>query len=101
MFTTTQQRLEQHQARGRTITLKIKFGDYQQITRSKTLPDYIGDIETIIATATALFEAVELKSRSIRLLGISLSNLENGKQTQVIQLPLFSSSGIIFSFNNG
>ncbi|HEY9804454.1 MAG TPA: DNA polymerase IV [Leptolyngbyaceae cyanobacterium] len=82
-------RLEQHQARGRTITLKIKFGDYQQITRSKTLPSYTRDLETIIGTATALFEAVELENRSIRLLGISLSNLEDGKQTQVIQMPLF------------
>ncbi|MEJ1934491.1 DNA polymerase IV [Nostoc sp. NIES-2111] len=91
-----QQRLEQHQARGRTITLKIKFGDYQQITRSKTLANYTDDLETIIATATALFETVELENRSIRLLGISLSNLENGKQTQVIQLPLFSTSGIVF-----
>lgn len=89
-------RLEQNQAQGRTVTLKIKFADYQQITRSKTLPSYTRDLETIIGTATALFEAVELENRSIRLLGISLSNLEDKKQTQVIQLPLFSSSGIVF-----
>jgi DNA polymerase IV len=84
-----QQRLEQHQARGRTVTLKIKFSDYQQITRSKSLAKYTCDLETIIATATALFETIELENRSIRLLGISLSNLESAKQTQVIQLPLF------------
>ncbi|MDZ8263678.1 DNA polymerase IV [Nostoc sp. ChiQUE01b] len=84
-----QQRLEQHSTRGRTLTLKIKFSDYQQITRSKTMPDYTRDLEAIIATATALFEAVELENRSVRLLGIALSNLENAKQTQVIQLPLF------------
>nr|WP_269456235.1 hypothetical protein [Nostoc sp. NIES-3756] len=74
----------------------MKFSNDQQITCSKTLPNYIRESETIIATATALFEAVELENRSIRLLGIYLSNLENEKQTQVIQLPLFSTSGMVF-----
>ncbi|WP_244918256.1 DNA polymerase IV [Nostoc linckia] len=84
-----QQRLEQNSTRGRTLTLKIKFSDYQQITRSKTMPDYTRSLDIIITTATALFESIELEHRSIRLLGIALSNLENAKQTQVIQLPLF------------
>lgn len=84
-----EQRLEQHSTRGRTLTLKIKFSDYQQITRSKTMPDYTRSLDIIITTATALFESIELENRSIRLLGIALSNLENVKQTQVIQLPLF------------
>ncbi|MFN6559484.1 MAG: hypothetical protein RMY28_006705 [Nostoc sp. ChiSLP01] len=53
------QRLEQNSTRGRTLTLKIKFSDYQQITRSKTMPDYTRSLDIIIATATALFEAVE------------------------------------------
>ncbi|MCG6137664.1 MAG: DNA polymerase IV [Nostoc sp. LLA-1] len=84
-----EQRLEQHSTRGRTLTVKIKFSNYQQITRSKTLPNYTSDLETIIATAAALFETVELENRSVRLLGISLSKLENAKKAQVIQLPLF------------
>ncbi|BAY20075.1 DinB protein (plasmid) [Anabaenopsis circularis NIES-21] len=84
-----QQRLEQNSTRGRTLTLKIKFSDYQQITRSKTLPNYTRELDTIITTATELFEAVEKENRSIRLLGIALSNLENAKQTPIIQLPLF------------
>lgn len=91
-----EQRLKQHQTRGRTLTLKIKFSDYQQITRSKTMPDFTSEFDVILTTATKLFEAVELENRSIRLLGISLSNLENRKQIEVIQLPLFSISGMIF-----
>nr|WP_267256021.1 hypothetical protein [Nostoc sphaeroides] len=35
-----------------------------------------------------------MENRSIRLLGISLSNLDNAKQTQVIQLPLFENADI-------
>lgn len=87
-----EQRLEQHSTRGRTLTLKIKFSDYQQITRSKTIAQYTREFDVIFTTATELFELIELENRSIRLLGISLSNLENAKQTQVIQLPLFAYS---------
>ncbi|MEH2003051.1 MAG: hypothetical protein V7L00_30700 [Nostoc sp.] len=50
----------------------------------------------IFEIAKALFESIDLENRSIRLLGISLSNLDNAKQTQVIQLPLFQNAGIIF-----
>jgi len=60
------------------------------------MPDFTSEFDVILTTATKLFEAVELENRSIRLLGISLSNLENRKQIEVIQLPLFSISGMIF-----
>ncbi|WP_230966769.1 hypothetical protein [Nostoc commune] len=58
-------RLEQHSTRGCTLTLKIKFSDYHQITRSKTMPYYTRELDAIITTATALFEAVEMENRSI------------------------------------
>ena len=91
-----EQRLEQHETRGRTLTLKVKFSDYHQITRSKTMLAPISELSTIFEIAKALFESIDLENRSIRLLGISLSNLDNAKQTQVIQLPLFQNAGIIF-----
>ncbi|OYD88642.1 DNA polymerase IV [Nostoc sp. 'Peltigera membranacea cyanobiont' 213] len=89
-----EQRLEQHETRGRTLTLKVKFSDYQQLTRSKTMLASISELSTIFEIAKALFESIELENRSIRLLGISLSNLDNAKQTQVIQLPLFQNADI-------
>ncbi|ODH02565.1 DNA polymerase IV [Nostoc sp. KVJ20] len=91
-----EQRLEQHETRGRTLTLKVKFSDYRQITRSKTAIAPISEVDTIFEIAKALFESIDLENRSIRLLGISLSNLDNAKQTQVIQLPLFQNGNIIF-----
>ncbi|WP_104902109.1 DNA polymerase IV [Nostoc sp. 'Peltigera membranacea cyanobiont' N6] len=91
-----EQRLEQHETRGRTLTLKVKFSDYQQLTRSKTMLAPISELSTIFEIAKALFESIDLENRSIRLLGIALSNLDNAKQTQVIQLPLFQNAGIIF-----
>ncbi|MEH2159398.1 DinB/UmuC family translesion DNA polymerase [Nostoc sp.] len=91
-----EQRLEQHETRGRTLTLKVKFSNYQQLTRSKTMLAPISELSTIFEIAKALFESIDLENRSIRLLGISLSNLDNAKQTQVIQLPLFQNGNIIF-----
>ncbi len=91
-----EQRLEQHETRGRTLTLKVKFSDYHQITRSKTMLAPISELSAIFEIAKALFESISLENRSIRLLGISLSNLDNAKQTQVIQLPLFQNGGVIF-----
>lgn len=83
------QRIDKHQASGRTLTLKVKFSNYQQITRSKTLLVPINDLNDITTQAKALFAAIELSNRSIRLLGISLSNLDNPKEPQVVQLLLF------------
>lgn len=91
-----EQRLEQHQTRGRTLTLKVKFSNYQQLTRSKTMLAPINELSTIFEIAKTLFESIDLENPSIRLLGISLSNLDNAKQTQVIQLPLFQNGNIIF-----
>ena len=83
------QRIDRHQASGRTLTLKVKFSDYQQITRSKTLLTPTKEFQAIATIAKTLFEGIELQNRNIRLLGISLSNLDNVKDSVVIQLTLF------------
>ncbi|MBD0303122.1 MAG: DNA polymerase IV [Tolypothrix sp. T3-bin4] len=86
---TVKQRLDQHQTGGRTLTLKVKFSDYQQITRSKTVLTPIRELSAIAYIAKELFEAIEMGDRSIRLLGISLSNLDNVNECETIQLSLF------------
>ena len=86
---TVKQRLESHQTGGRTLTLKVKFANYQQITRSKTVMNSIRELDTILTVANELFGTIDLDNRNIRLLGISLSNLDNIKPPQVVQLPLF------------
>ncbi|WP_193200381.1 DNA polymerase IV [Nostoc sp. MG11] len=91
-----EQRLEQHETRGRTLTLKVKFSDYRQLTRSKTMLAPISELDMIFEIAKTLFESIDLENRSIRLLGISLSNLDNIRQSQVIQLPLFKNGSTTF-----
>jgi DNA polymerase IV len=61
---------------GRTITLKIKFADFHQITRSRTLQNYVRDFETLHSEVTELRKALELPGKKIRLMGVSISNME-------------------------
>ena len=67
-------RLERSNVAGRTITLKIKFSDFTLQTRSKTLPYFVSDKAVILETAKDLLYQDALRE-SVRLLGISLSNL--------------------------
>ena len=68
------QRLTKSKVAGKTITLKIKYSDFTLKTRSKTLPYYISDKSIILETAKDLLYQEKLNN-SVRLLGISLSNL--------------------------
>ncbi len=77
--------LKKHGFSGRTVTLKIKFADFTQVTRSKTLPERICDPQAVYSTAETLFNALELK-QDVRLAGISVSNFD-GEERQ-IQLML-------------
>ncbi|GAA4332307.1 DNA polymerase IV [Mucilaginibacter gynuensis] len=67
-------RLLKYNLKGRTITLKIKYHDFRQITRNQSFPFPVGDLETIGNTAKQLLLASGIDDKRIRLLGISLSN---------------------------
>ena len=67
-------RLEKSKVAGKTVTLKIKYSDFTLQTRSKTLPYFISDKDVILETAKELLFQEKL-SNSVRLLGISMSNL--------------------------
>jgi DNA polymerase IV len=69
-----QKRLDKHQLKGRTITLKIKFHDFRVITRSQSVSDPTSDTETIFKIAAHLMSAALDDEDKIRLLGISVSN---------------------------
>lgn len=74
-------RLSKSNVAGKTVTLKIKYSDFTLQTRSKTLPYYISDKSVILETAKDLLYQ-EKPTNSVRLLGISMSNLntENKKK---------------------
>ena len=67
----------------RTVTVKLRFGDFTQITRSHTLDGPVAATPAIAAVADALLEGVDL-AKGVRLLGVSLSGLaEPGAGTQL------------------
>ncbi len=69
-----EKRLENKNKQGRTVTLKIKFSDFSQITRSKTLSFYIHTSQDIFKEIDELFTAVNLVEKRVRLLGVTISN---------------------------
>ena len=81
-----ERRLQKTKIAGKTITLKIKYSDFTLQTRSKTLPYFISDKSLIADTAKELLYQERLKE-SVRLLGISLHNLNTEtKKSVVVQL---------------
>ncbi len=83
------ERLEQAGTTGKTITLKIKFSDFTQITRSRTIRHYIRDFDTLHREVSEIRKSLELKGSRIRLLGVSVSNLESEDDVEGGQLRLF------------
>ena len=71
-------RLKKSAMAGKTITLKIKYSDFSLHTRSKTLPYFVKEKALIVETAKELLYQEKLEN-SVRLLGLSLSNLNNLK----------------------
>ncbi|MFV9483625.1 DNA polymerase IV [Christiangramia sp. ASW11-125] len=76
-----ERRLKKSDVAGKTITLKIKYSDFTQQTRSKTISYYISSKELILEIAKELLYQEKMKN-SVRLLGISLSNLNTDKDTK-------------------
>ena len=74
-----ERRLKKSKIAGKTITLKIKYSDFTLQTRSKTLPYFITEKALILETAKELLYQQELQN-SVRLLGISLANLNTEKK---------------------
>ncbi len=81
-----ERRLSKSKVAGKTITLKIKYSDFTLQTRSKTLPLYVASKALIMETVKDLLFQEKMKD-SVRLLGISLSNLNNEDKKKVKPPP--------------
>jgi DNA polymerase-4 len=73
---------------GRTVTLKIKFGDFTIITRSKSFASTVPDLPSFVETGHALLNALHPLPKGIRLLGLGLHNLTDVKASEPAQLGL-------------
>lgn len=83
-----QDRMQRSKTKGKTVTLKIKYSDFSQQTRSKTIDDFIQEKKDFLPIVRELLFQEKLKN-SVRLLGISFTNLDNVKKDPVwVQLKL-------------
>jgi DNA polymerase-4 len=73
---------------GRTVTVKIKYADFQQATRSRSLPAPVTSREVLHQVSIELVRSVFPPAKGIRLLGVTLSNFEGPEATASRQLDL-------------
>jgi DNA polymerase-4 len=82
---------EESSIRGRTVTLKAKYADFRQVTRSRTVEAPMASRAAIEAVVAALLGPLFPVSKGIRLLGVTLSSLAAENETGVehqLRLPI-------------
>src|SRR6478752_802768 len=81
-------RVERAEVVGRTVTLKVKFGDFTIITRSKSFASFVPDLPAFVNAGQTLLSALHPLSKGIRLLGLGLHNLTEINSEASAQLGL-------------
>ena len=67
--------VQAHNTSGQTLTLKVRYGDFQSVTRSHTQAESVDDTDTMLLLAEKLLDKTEAGPRTVRLLGLTVSNL--------------------------
>jgi DNA polymerase-4 len=88
-------RMERRSRTGRTVVLRLRFGDYAHVTRSSTLAHPTGDAAAITAAGRRLLDAAMplVRRRGITLLGLTVTNLAGDGAAGQLTLPLFEEKG--------
>lgn len=81
-------RIERSGVKARTLTLKFKYADFEQHTRSKTIQGFFESESDIISESMALLKAEGGFIKGIRLLGLSVSNFQQEEVKKATQLTL-------------
>ena len=86
-------RLRQHELYGRTVQIKLRFADFSTITRSHTLVEATHQTKQVWQAVLKLFEhAMQTESRSLRLVGVGVSSLNDEAHRPHIQTDMFEQS---------
>jgi DNA polymerase-4 len=80
-------RLKKHNVFGKTITLKVKYNDFEQITRSQTFLNPLKNQKELYAAVKDLLKIAD-PQKPVRLLGISISNFEEKNRPNEVQLTI-------------
>jgi len=87
-------RLEKNHTGGRTVTLKVRYADFQRVTRSTTPGVFIRDAESLATLSKSMLPLTDAEKRKVRLLGITVSGLEIAEIVDGRQLDLFDESEV-------
>lgn len=82
--------------RGTTLTLKLRYDNFQTVTRSITRPEPFIDAAEMMRVAERLLDCTEAGKRKVRLLGLTISNLEGAGPTsgfRQLSLPFIEGGG--------
>jgi DNA polymerase-4 len=79
---------EQTGVRGRTVTLKVKYADFQQITRSRSMPSTVESQSLLEQVSLELLSGILPVPKGVRLLGITLASLNTEPEPDDLQLAL-------------
>jgi DNA polymerase-4 len=86
---------EKMKAFGRTVTVKVKFGDFQQVTRSRSFPSTIARHDLLRRASVELVRTLLPTAKGIRLLGVTVSNFDRAPADTDDGLPLFGAGTAI------
>jgi DNA polymerase IV len=79
---------ETRQALGRTVTVKVKFADFQIVTRSRTFSTVVASHAALNDASLALIRSIYPITKGIRLVGVTVSKFEALLQRREAELPL-------------
>ena len=84
------ERMQRKGRAGRTVVLRLRFGDYTRATRSATLPYPTADAAPIAAAARELLRGAlpAIERRGITLVGVTVTNLDGPGGPDQLTLPL-------------
>jgi DNA polymerase-4 len=80
---------------GRTVTVKVKFADFRQVTRSRSFSTVIARQDLLRQASVELARTLLPTARGVRLLGVTVSNFDSAPAEADDELPLFGSGGAI------
>ncbi|MFC3928574.1 DNA polymerase IV [Streptococcus caprae] len=78
--------LHKHGRKGRSIVLKVRYADFSTLTKRETLEVATDDADLINLHARHIFDSLEENASGIRLLGVTLTNLEDSKSSILLEL---------------
>lgn len=80
--------LKKEQKHGKTVVLKVRYADFSTITKRTTLTEYVSEKDVIFSQASLIWEEVLGVEKGIRLLGITVTNLDPMSYENIV-LPLW------------